>query len=129
MIRRPPRSTLFPYTTLFRSQPAAHVAHQREGPYRDVISRVLEPLTADYVRNGVERDGAALEQRKPTLDLEHAAHRLREPLRRDSSRRDRRGHREDRGVGIRRYQQQVRAREERPYRRFAGAILDRKSVV
>src|SRR2546427_8269436 len=24
MIRRPPRSTLFPYTTLFRSQPAAH---------------------------------------------------------------------------------------------------------
>src|SRR5256886_8603457 len=26
MIRRPPRSTLFPYTTLFRSQPAAAVA-------------------------------------------------------------------------------------------------------
>src|SRR5256885_2445109 len=26
MIRRPPRSTLFPYTTLFRSQPFAHVA-------------------------------------------------------------------------------------------------------
>src|SRR5690242_20989790 len=25
MIRRPPRSTLFPYTTLFRSFPAAHV--------------------------------------------------------------------------------------------------------
>src|SRR2546429_6819520 len=24
MIRRPPRSTLFPYTTLFRSRPAAH---------------------------------------------------------------------------------------------------------
>src|SRR5687767_15343838 len=28
MIRRPPRSTLFPYTTLFRSSAAAH-AHQR----------------------------------------------------------------------------------------------------
>src|SRR5260370_5559660 len=26
MIRRPPRSTLFPYTTLFRSQPAAQPA-------------------------------------------------------------------------------------------------------
>src|SRR5438270_2314988 len=26
MIRRPPRSTLFPYTTLFRSSPAAWVA-------------------------------------------------------------------------------------------------------
>src|SRR5215204_7235485 len=24
MIRRPPRSTLFPYTTLFRSRPAGH---------------------------------------------------------------------------------------------------------
>src|SRR5258706_5717050 len=28
MIRRPPRSTLFPYTTLFRS-PVARVAHER----------------------------------------------------------------------------------------------------
>src|SRR2546427_4503238 len=27
MIRRPPRSTLFPYTTLFRSWPAAGLAH------------------------------------------------------------------------------------------------------
>src|SRR3712207_9007297 len=26
MIRRPPRSTLFPYTTLFRSQPGEHAA-------------------------------------------------------------------------------------------------------
>src|SRR2546429_5515922 len=26
MIRRPPRSTLFPYTTLFRSHPAEHFA-------------------------------------------------------------------------------------------------------
>src|SRR5258708_28184875 len=26
MIRRPPRSTLFPYTTLFRSQPVGHPA-------------------------------------------------------------------------------------------------------
>src|SRR2546427_9602870 len=36
MIRRPPRSTLFPYTTLFRSDqaprlPAAH--HARRGPH------------------------------------------------------------------------------------------------
>src|SRR5258706_12019092 len=30
MIRRPPRSTLFPYTTLFRS-PSAHVVHLMEG--------------------------------------------------------------------------------------------------
>src|SRR5256885_12238491 len=30
MIRRPPRSTLFPYTTLFRS--AQHAVHERCGP-------------------------------------------------------------------------------------------------
>src|SRR2546425_5862999 len=27
MIRRPPRSTLFPYTTLFRSHPGQHTSH------------------------------------------------------------------------------------------------------
>src|SRR3712207_7579553 len=35
MIRRPPRSTLFPYTTLFRSRHHVHLAHdrpQREPP-------------------------------------------------------------------------------------------------
>src|SRR5256885_11975419 len=32
MIRRPPRSTLFPYTTLFRSQPRPrHAGHDRGG--------------------------------------------------------------------------------------------------
>src|SRR3712207_6853236 len=32
MIRRPPRSTLFPYTTLFRSRAAALLLGQAEGP-------------------------------------------------------------------------------------------------
>src|SRR2546429_3363874 len=31
MIRRPPRSTLFPYTTLFRSKPAQREGGNREG--------------------------------------------------------------------------------------------------
>src|SRR3712207_8599311 len=31
MIRRPPRSTLFPYTTLFRSHRVAGVHHLRKG--------------------------------------------------------------------------------------------------
>src|ERR1051326_6004438 len=34
MIRRPPRSTLFPYTTLFRSQPPRSVDSGRGGPAR-----------------------------------------------------------------------------------------------
>src|SRR5256886_10833164 len=32
MIRRPPRSTLFPYTTLFRSRPRARRAVRPRGP-------------------------------------------------------------------------------------------------
>src|SRR2546425_9315959 len=34
MIRRPPRSTLFPYTTLFRSHFVAHLAVQQRFPDR-----------------------------------------------------------------------------------------------
>src|SRR2546430_13733630 len=33
MIRRPPRSTLFPYTTLFRSSAAENSAPSRYGPF------------------------------------------------------------------------------------------------
>src|SRR2546427_8680754 len=32
MIRRPPRSTLFPYTTLFRSRPASDTRARRAAP-------------------------------------------------------------------------------------------------
>src|SRR3712207_8104450 len=37
MIRRPPRSTLFPYTTLFRSSPSAGVATDAEDAARDEV--------------------------------------------------------------------------------------------
>src|SRR3712207_8474110 len=37
MIRRPPRSTLFPYTTLFRSAPVAHVQQDVLGQRRDPV--------------------------------------------------------------------------------------------
>src|SRR3712207_7543779 len=39
MIRRPPRSTLFPYTTLFRS-PRRHVAHPQRVPARGHLRAV-----------------------------------------------------------------------------------------
>src|SRR5688572_31808033 len=43
MIRRPPRSTLFPYTTLFRSRHARHAPHAerglRGGPRRRDLAR------------------------------------------------------------------------------------------
>src|SRR6267143_3390844 len=34
MIRRPPRSTLFPYTTLFRSAPSARTSLEHQPPQR-----------------------------------------------------------------------------------------------
>src|SRR3712207_8943867 len=37
MIRRPPRSTLFPYTTLFRSQPALRHVQAGGGQLRDQL--------------------------------------------------------------------------------------------
>src|SRR2546422_5870324 len=43
MIRRPPRSTLFPYTTLFRSQPGRELAHH------------LHPLEAGVMLQEEER--------------------------------------------------------------------------
>src|SRR2546429_2785417 len=59
MIRRPPRSTLFPYTTLFRSLPGARPKHDR-GHFREPdrtirscgISRAKQEL-AVKLRNGV----------------------------------------------------------------------------
>src|SRR2546430_3822161 len=41
MIRRPPRSTLFPYTTLFRSQSRVPPSHEREhGPFENPRPRL-----------------------------------------------------------------------------------------
>src|SRR3712207_7297697 len=62
MIRRPPRSTLFPYTTLFRSpgvQPAAHPVAQR--PAAGEGLRDGHPLVEDEAHH--EREGVAGEQR------------------------------------------------------------------
>src|SRR5438093_4224009 len=51
MIRRPPRSTLFPYTTLFRSilgGPGAHAAH------RDVVvDEALAPARVVPLEDGI----------------------------------------------------------------------------
>src|SRR3712207_9042138 len=58
MIRRPPRSTLFPYTTLFRSRSPAH----GQEPARI-------PGQHRFVGRGIVREEA---QRPPRLDLPDA---------------------------------------------------------
>src|SRR2546427_4795976 len=62
MIRRPPRSTLFPYTTLFRS--------------RDLIG-AREPGARDAMRLQ-RREVAALEEDAARVGTEMAAHRSEE---------------------------------------------------
>src|SRR3989442_7511518 len=49
MIRRPPRSTLFPYTTLFRSQPAELVGRRLPFPWNEGLAwySVVEALADD----------------------------------------------------------------------------------
>src|SRR2546425_5307281 len=57
MIRRPPRSTLFPYTTLFRSQ-LARTAHDRQrrraAVAQDGQQRRVAAVAADEGRLGIE---------------------------------------------------------------------------
>src|SRR3712207_9028797 len=74
MIRRPPRSTLFPYTTLFRSQPAAGEgadggadAEQRE--HRG------HPLHGDAAELGEDRADVAVDgEQRGEADHRQAEH-------------------------------------------------------
>src|SRR5256885_13327329 len=49
MIRRPPRSTLFPYTTLFRSAPLREVTSLSIAGLADLVLR--EPVLAEAMRD------------------------------------------------------------------------------
>src|SRR5690348_18130830 len=50
MLRRPPRSPLFPYTTLFRSRPAAPVGGRRADRRHDARRRLGLATGADRAR-------------------------------------------------------------------------------
>src|SRR5260221_12706856 len=57
MIRRPPRSTLFPYTTLFRSTLSLHDALPIlfDSPYEDEeLFRILKPLLTQNLEIGIK---------------------------------------------------------------------------
>src|SRR5256885_10174793 len=60
MIRRPPRSTLFPYTTLFRSGRALRIDREPHDPRpRDQELAILLPLEDPSSARQDERSGAA----------------------------------------------------------------------
>src|SRR3989442_9536844 len=62
MIRRPPRSTLFPYTTLFRSHAVAHCL------VREQIELLLQ------VARDVDRAGGAERSEEHTSELQSRPH-------------------------------------------------------
>src|SRR3712207_7219310 len=74
MIRRPPRSTLFPYTTLFRSKPMrdrSRVALDLQGRMAAVVEETLTavPAVQAFTRENVESE----RDRKSTrLNSSHA---------------------------------------------------------
>src|SRR2546425_6648991 len=69
MIRRPPRSTLFPYTTLFRSLLDRPAAEPRMGRHGGAVPR---PRDAHGRPGHQDRDGAAL--RQPARDRRSEEH-------------------------------------------------------
>src|SRR3712207_8825723 len=78
MIRRPPRSTLFPYTTLFRSPPARRARRPRRADLTVSVEVVLPGVLADLAGGTrhleVDPGGSTLaEDRKSTrLNSSHA---------------------------------------------------------
>src|SRR2546422_3205519 len=70
MIRRPPRSTLFPYTTLFRSRllPFGHVPEAKAG-----LAAQIEAEDQEHARRS-RNGGADLDDRR-ALDALHAVDR------------------------------------------------------
>src|SRR2546429_6547784 len=58
MIRRPPRSTLFPYTTLFRSQQALHLKYLRREPTPQHDGTLRSPRPRNERRRGPTPRGA-----------------------------------------------------------------------
>src|SRR3712207_7874737 len=73
MIRRPPRSTLFPYTTLFRSWlRAVEAAGTDEGPAVAAKMREL-PVDDVFARGGrVRADGRHVDRKSTRLNSSHA---------------------------------------------------------
>src|SRR3712207_8302660 len=74
MIRRPPRSTLFPYTTLFRSRLGAR-APLSQPPHERLLARAKAVLrgrgtAARHARRGTRRDNR--DRKSTRLNSSHA---------------------------------------------------------
>src|SRR3712207_7337165 len=80
MIRRPPRSTLFPYTTLFRSQPVAVL------PDLDVVEhRLVDVVVGLLLGPGEDGEPEAAQRLDPALERAHDRREDRKSTRLNSS--------------------------------------------
>src|SRR5258707_7439614 len=73
MIRRPPRSTLFPYTTLFRSVAEQHPGHAAAGAEQHALDEQLpDDATAARAERGAHREftRAAMRSEEHTSELQ-----------------------------------------------------------
>src|SRR5438067_13714059 len=61
MIRRPPRSTLFPYTTLFRSESDASISRERQLDRSAVVTRLF--TSPDHAADRSEEHTSELQSR------------------------------------------------------------------
>src|SRR3712207_7977538 len=68
MIRRPPRSTLFPYTTLFRSHRRAHLPHRAVRGLPGAAARVRRG--ADLAARPPARPGRGVRSEEHTSELQ-----------------------------------------------------------
>src|SRR5256885_5103476 len=74
MIRRPPRSTLFPYTTLFRSVAPPQLERVDAGGVGELVERRLQRERADrFTRRAGERRRRHVEPDQPLHGLEVGA--------------------------------------------------------
>src|SRR2546430_12893721 len=67
MIRRPPRSTLFPYTTLFRS-----VRRSFNQQLHTAVRQVLDPAADGVVPGNVRGGGAEADRKSTRLNSSHS---------------------------------------------------------
>src|SRR3712207_7077874 len=80
MIRRPPRSTLFPYTTLFRSlveltpgTGGCGVGHRHVGdPWEEALARTLEPFVESVAQGQTDRYRICADRKSTRLNSSHA---------------------------------------------------------
>src|SRR5438477_5950112 len=81
MIRRPPRSTLFPYTTLFRS---AHAAVSRVESMDGRISRTARPAAATCAREIRPSDRKSTRLNSSHMSISYAVFCLKKKTRLDN---------------------------------------------